>query len=72
MRDDNGLDHSRSSGAGEEWSDSGNILKNKSIELADGLHTDCEKERSRVILRILARAIETVGLPLTDMGKWFG
>lgn len=35
VREDNDLDHSRSSGAGEEWSDSGNILKNKSIEFAD-------------------------------------
>ena len=35
VREDNDLDRSRSSGAGEEWSDSGNILKNKSIEFAD-------------------------------------
>lgn len=44
VRDDNDLDHSRSSGAGEEWSDPGNILKNKSIEFADRSDTNYEKE----------------------------
>jgi len=61
------LDHSRNSGADEEWSDSGNILKNKSTEFADDLDKDYGKEESRVISRNLAQAIETVGLPLTDM-----
>lgn len=60
------MDHSRSRGAREEWSDSGNILKNKSIEFADDLDTDYEKEELRMISRNLAQAIDTTGLPLTD------
>lgn len=67
MRDDNGLDYSRSSGAGEKWSDSGNILKTRSIEFADDFDTDREKEESKLIPRILARVIETVVLLLTDV-----
>lgn len=66
------MDRSRSSGVGEEWSDSGNILRNKSVEFADDLDTDYEKEDSRVISRNLAQAIETIGLPLADTWKCFG
>lgn len=47
-------------------------MRNKSVEFADDLDTDYEKEDSRVISRNLAQAIETIGLPLADTWKCFG